>query len=568
MRYHLLRLLLTRGRASSLPHRRALASFRAYYRMIPRAIPMRALALLLMALASFTMASCEREPNIRQPLTFIDSSGADAKRLLPLLAGDTTSSGISGLLFNGLIKYDKDLRLTGELAESWEASPDCRSVVFHLRKDVKWHDGVEFTSADVLFTYKTVTDPSVPTPYGSNYGPVDKVEALDDHTVRVTFKEPFAPALESWGMGILPRHHLEGKKIDDEEYTRRNLVGTGPYRLKKWVTGQLIELEASPDYFEGRPGIDRYIMRVVPDSATQFLELKTGGIDMMTLEPPQYKLKSGTKFFNRYFQKFRYPAFGFTYVGYNLRHQKFSDVRVRRAFGHAIDKQKIIKGVLLGYGSPATGPFPPRSWAYNPKVNDPEYDPEKARALLSDAGWEPGPDGMLMKNGEPFSFTLITNKENTKRSKAAQIIKESLKAIGVEMDIQVLEWQTFLNEYINKRRFEAVMLGWSLSMDPDLYDIWHSSKTGEREFNFVSYNNPEVDRLLIEGRQSCDFKRRGQIYRRIHEILADEQPYTFLFVPDTLPVLHKRFKGVEEAPIGIMYDFVRWKVPADRAMWY
>jgi peptide/nickel transport system substrate-binding protein len=201
-------------------------------------------------------------------------------------------------------------------------------------------------------------------------------------------------------------------------------------------------------------------------------------------------------------------------------------------------------------------------------VNDPAYDPDKARALFREAGWVPGDDGMLFKDGEPFSFTLITNQGNEQRLKAAQIIKEDLKAVGVEMHIKALEWQAMLHQFIDKKKFEAIIIGWSLSRDPDLYDIWHSSKTREGEFNFVSYKNEEVDRLLVEGRTTCDYEKRKAIYQRIHAILAEEQPYTFLFVPDSLPVLHKRFKGVEQSAIGIMYDFVRWRVPEDKAQWY
>jgi len=521
-----------------------------------------------LAICILLIASCQREPDIHNPNTFTDSSNADAKRLLPPLADDSASVDISGMLHNGLIKYDRNLNLVGDLAESFRASPDCREVVFHLRRGVKWHDGVEFTADDVVFTYETFTDPKLPTPYGQIFGPVNSVTALDDYTVRVKYDQPFAPAIESWGAGMMPRHNLEGKELDQEEYFRHNIIGTGPYKLKKWVTGQLIELEANPDYFEGRPGIDKYIMRVIPDSATQFLELKTGGIDMMGLEPPQYKLKSETEFFKKYFQKFRFPRFGYTYLGFNLKHRKFSDGRVRRAIGHAIDKKRIIKGVLLGYGSPATGPFPPESWAYNPDVNDPQYDREKSKALLAEAGWKPGPDGMLQKDGETFGFTIITNNNNQGRIKAAQIIKEDLRAVGIEVNIQTFEWQTFLNEYVHKRRFETVLLGWNMGRDPDLFDLWHSSMSGERQFNFVSYSNPEVDRLLIEGRETCDQEKRRLIYNRIHSILAEDQPYIFLFVPDQLPVLHKRFKGVEQSPIGIMYDFIRWRVPANRAEWY
>lgn len=511
--------------------------------------------------------SCAREPDVKKPYEITVGFGADAKRLLPLLASDSASGEISGLIFNGLTKYDKNIKITGDLAESWEIKRDGLEIIFHLRKNVRWHDGVEFTADDVIFTYKTVTDPKVPTPYGSNYGPVEKVEAIDKYTVRVTYREPYAPALESWGMGIIPKHILEGKDITLEEFNR-NPVGTGPYRMKEWVTGQKIVLEAFDDYFEGRPNINRYVARIIPDQATTFLELKFGGIDYMALTPPQYKLQTETTLFKRYFQKFRYPAFGYTYLGYNLQDPRFADKRVRRALSHAINKKDIIDGVLLGYGTPCTGPFPPESWAYNPEVRDIDYNPEKAIGLLLEAGWRPGEDGILYKDGKPFRFTVLVNQANDVRIKAAQIIKEDLKRIGIIMDIKVLEWQALLHEFIDKRRFEAVILGWALSRDPDIYDIWHSSKTKEGEFNFISYKNEEVDRLLIEGRRTFDLEKRKKIYHEIHRILAEEQPVTFLFVPDALPVLHKRFKGVEKAPLGIWYDFIHWYVPENRAEWY
>jgi peptide/nickel transport system substrate-binding protein len=513
------------------------------------------------------LLSCTREPAIKQPNTITLGSLADAKRLLPLLASDSASGEVTGWIFNGLTKYDKNLKVTGELAESWEISPDGLQIIFHLRKGVLWHDGVEFTADDVLFTYNTVIDPKVPTPYSSNFGPVKEVKALDKYTLKVSYREPYAPALESWGMGILPKHILEGKDITNEYYSR-NPIGTGPYKLKEWVTGQKIVLEAFENYFEGRPKTDRFIVRVIPDTATMFLELKFGGIDFMGLTPPQYKLQAEKEFFKKYFQKFRYPAFGYTYLGYNLLDPKFSDVRVRKAISHAVNKKDIIAGVLLGYGTPCTGPFPPESWAYNPAAKDPGYDPEKSFKLLEEAGWKIGKNGLLEKEGKVFEFTVITNQGNEARLKAAQIIRENLKKIGIRMNIKVLEWQAMLHEFIDKKRFEAVIMGWGLSRDPDMYDIWHSSKTKEGEFNFISYKNEEVDRLLLEGRRTFDLDKRKKIYHRIHEILAEEQPYTFLYVPDALPVLHKRFRGVEKAPIGIWYDFIHWQVPKNRIEWY
>ncbi|MEW6214552.1 MAG: ABC transporter substrate-binding protein, partial [Nitrospirota bacterium] len=292
------------------------------------------------------------------------------------------------------------------------------------------------------------------------------------------------------------------------------------------------------------------------------------GIDFMGLTPPQYKLQANTKFFNKYFQKFRYPSFGYTYLGYNLLDPRFSDKRVRQALTHAINKRDIIDGVLLGYGTPCTGPFPPESWAYNPEVKDLEYNLVKARMLFTQAGWKTGKNGFLEKDGKTFSFTVLVNQGNEARLKTAQIIKENLKKVGVDMNIKVLEWQTMLHEFIDRKRFEAVIMGWALSRDPDAYDIWHSSKTREGEFNFISYRNEEIDRLLLSGRRTFDIEKRRKIYYRIHEILVEDQPYTFLYVPDALPVLHKRFKGVEKAPLGIWYDFIHWYVPKEKREWY
>ncbi|MGE5239755.1 MAG: peptide-binding protein [Chloroflexota bacterium] len=528
------------------------------------------IAFLLLVLALFASvcgSGCAREPDVKYPDTITVGSLADAKRLLPFLASDSASGQISGYLFNGLTKYNENIEIVGDLAESWDVSPDGLRITFHLRKGVKWHDGVEFTSDDVLFTYLSVTNPNVPTPYSSIYGPVERVETPDRYSVRVIYKEPYAPTLESWSMGIIPKHALEGKDLASPE-VNRSPVGTGPYTLEEWVTGQKIVLKAFNDYFEGRPGIDRFIARIIPDTATMFLELKFGGIDYMGLTPPQFKLQAQTEFFTRYFQKFRYPSFGYTYLGYNLLNPLFSNKQVRRAIAHAINKDEIIAGVLLGYGTPCTGPFPPESWAYNPEVTDLAYDPPKALAMLSEMGWKMNDKGILEKNGKPLSFTVLVNQGNEARLKTAQILKEQFKKVGIEMQIKVLEWQAMLHDFIDKKRFEAIIMGWGLSRDPDVYDIWHSSKTKEGEFNFVSYSNEEVDRLLLEGRSTFDIDKRTKIYHRIHEILADDQPYAFLYVPDALPVLSKRFKGVKKAPIGIWYDFIHWHVPKDRAEWY
>jgi len=497
----------------------------------------------------------------------VEGSIGDASNLIPILASDISSHEIAGMIFNGLVKYDKDINIVGDLAESWDISPDGLVITFHLRKGVKWHDGQPFTAEDVLYTYQVTIDPKTPTAYAGDFLKVKKAEVLDPYTFRVTYDKPFAPALMSWGSAIYPKHLLAGKDISQSPLTRRP-IGTGPYKFKEWVTGQKIVLVSNPDYFEGRPYIDGFIMRIIPDMATMFLELRANGIDQIGdppgLTPLQYTRQTETPYFRDNFNKYRYLAFTYTYLGYNLKNPLFADKRVRQALAHAIDREAIISGVLLGLGKPATGPLKPGTWAYNPNVRTYPYDPQKARALLAEAGWkDTNDDGILDKDGRPFSFELITNQGNEVRGKCAEIIQENLAKIGIDMKIRILEWAAFVNDFINKRRFDATILGWTIPPDPDFYDVWHSSKTKPNELNFISFANSEVDDLLEKGRSTFDQKERKRCYDRIQEILAEEQPYNFLFVPDALPIIHARFRGIEPAPIGIGYNFIKWYVPKE-----
>jgi peptide/nickel transport system substrate-binding protein len=523
--------------------------------------------MLLLLLGSMTW-DCAKREEVLAPNSFQEGSIADADRLNPILASDGASRDITGLVFNGLVKYDEQMNLVGELAESFEVSRDCLTAVFHLRKGVKWHDGVELTADDVLFTYEKLKDTRIVTPYSGDFETVKAVTALDRYAVKVEYKEPYAPGLEIWGLGIIPEHLLKDKDLNTDSFNRYP-IGTGPFRFKEWSSGQKIVLTASDDYFEGRPPIDEYIYRIIPDTATMFLELKALKLDFMGLRAIQYRLQTDTGLFRRQFNKFQYPALGYTYLGYNLLNPKFSDIRVRRALSYAIDQQAIIDGVLFGLGRPATGPYIPESWAYNPDVKPYEYNPDKAKELLAEAGWEDtNQDGILDKDGQPFTFTILTNQGNEERRKTAEIVQQNLKKVGVDVEIRVVEWQAFLHEFVDKKRFDAIILGWGVGLDPDIYIIWHSSKTNEREFNHVSYNNPKVDALLIEGRQTCDKERRKAIYREVHRLIAEDQPYTFLYYPQALPIVHKRFKGVKPSPIGIKYNFDKWYVPKNRAEWY
>jgi peptide/nickel transport system substrate-binding protein len=490
----------------------------------------------------------------------IDASIGDASTLIPPLASDASSHDVAGLIYNGLIKYDGDLNLVGDLAESWEVSPDGLTITFKLRKGVKWHDGAPFTAQDVMFTYQVMVDPKTPTAYGEDYKQVKKAEVLDDYTFRVTYPKPFAPALGSWTLAMLPKHLLEGKDITKSPLSRHP-VGTGPYKFQEWRAGDKIILSHNPDYFEGRPYLNGYVYLVKPDLATMFLELKGGNIDRMGLTPLQYTRQTEYPRFKETFNKYKYVSFSYTYLGYNLQDERFADRRVRQALTHAINKKEIVDGVMLGLGQEATGPYKPGTWFSNPNVPRFDYNPEKAKQLLAEAGWQANAQGILEKNGQPFEFTILTNQGNDLRVRTAEIMQRRLRDIGIQVKIRTVEWAAFIKEFIDKGRFEAVLLGWTTGQDPDAYDIWNSTKTKPGELNFIHYHNPEVDRLLEEGRHTFDREKRRQAYFRFQEILAQDQPYTFLFVPDALPTVHKRFHGIKPAPAGINYNFPKWYVP-------
>lgn len=477
--------------------------------------------------------------------------------LNPVLSSDSASNDINGLVFNGLVKYDKNIQLVGDLAESWTVSPNGLVITFKLRKNVRWHDGLLFTAEDVLFTYQKLRDPKVHTPFSSDFDLVDSVTAPDPLTVRVLYKKRFAPGLASWGMGMIPKHIYKEGDFNTHPANRQP-IGTGPYKLKEWKTAQYIVLEPFADYFEGKPYFGRYVYRIIPDQSVQFLEMRNQAIDSLTLTPDQFKAYDSI--FDHH-QRYRYPAFQYIYMAFNLKNPMFADRRVRQALAHALDRQTLVQGLMLGLGQPITGPYPITSWAYNKNVPQIPYDPQKALALLAEAGWTKGPNGILQKAGRPFAFTLMTNQGNKVRELAVQVIQQQLRAIGIDVNVRIIEWSSFIHQFVDKKNFEAIVLGWNLGRDPDNYVMWHSSQNKEGQYNFVSYSNPEVDRLLDQGRETFGEEKRRAIYWKIHAQIANDLPYIFLYSPDALIAIHKRFQGPEVAPAGIGWNFREWYVP-------
>jgi peptide/nickel transport system substrate-binding protein len=496
--------------------------------------------------------------------TLIDAMVGEPSGLIPMIAGESAASAIASNIFNTLLKYDKNLELEGELAQSWQVSPDQKTVTFKLKPGMKWADGTPLTSADVLFTWKLVTDDNTRTPYGADYKLVIKAEAPDPLTFRVTYEQPYAPALDSWaGLQVLPEHILKGQDINTTSFARKP-IGSHYYRLGEWKNGERIALVRNPNATQGQARIDRLVSRFIPDPASQFLELMADNIDTMGLSPIQYaRIFPAREELNRKIALYKELGNAYTYLGFNLKHKPFDDKRVRHAINYAIDKQELIDGVLLGLGEPVASPYKPGTRWTNPDLRPYAYDPEKAKALLREAGYEDHDgDGILDRDGKPLAFEILTN-QNKQREMSAVLIQRRLKEIGISVNIRVLEWASFIGRFIKTGEFDAVVLGWSLSLDPDQYGIWHSSQQAPGQFNFIGYNNPKVDQLLERGRLELDPDKRMKIYHAFAATLLEDSPVVYLFAGYGLPAIHKRVKGIDKPapPAGIGHNSYEWYIP-------
>lgn len=446
------------------------------------------------------------------------------------------------------VSADRLAALSAELLPATEHNP---VILFHLRPKVTFHDGHFLDAGDVKFTYEAIMNPRNLSPRVSDYEPVKAVEVVNPLTVKITYKRLYSPAIASWGMGILPEHLLNDMALEEEALRQgkdpaafsirdsafnQRPVGCGPYRFAEWKSDQHIVLDRFDDYWEGPPNYRRYVFRIIPDILTQEMEFYAGTIDGYGVQPHQVaRFKSDTRF-----QNFSGTAFGYSYIGYNLRREPFNDPRVRRALGMAIDVNKIIDFVLYGEGEAISGPFVKQTDYYNHEVKPLPHDPEGALSLLADAGWHKNAQGRLEKDGKPLQFTLITNNGNDLRRAVLAIAQDAWKQIGIDVRTDLLEWSVFIQKRVNQLDFDALVLGWQMGIDPDLYQIWHSSQTHPFQLNFVGFSNTEADDLIIKIRQEYDHERQVAYCRRLHEIIAEAQPYTFLYVGKWTAILDKR----------------------------
>lgn len=408
-------------------------------------------------------------------------------------------------------------------------------VIFSLRDGVRWHDGEPFTSRDVAFTYNALMDDAVASPRKSDFDYVLKVETPGLRTVRVTYRKPYGPALTSWMTSILPAHLLEGKpQAWWVENFNRTPVGTGPYKIGEWKTNEYVRVNRNADYFDApAPWLQAIVFRFLPDQLSLRLAFETRQVDFWSAEP--WSVASFEK--DPRFEIFSSPSNSYTYIGWNLRRPLFQDVRVRRALAHAVNIPDMVKYILYGRGEQSLGIFTPNMWFFNPRVVPLLYDPAKAVALLDEAGWKLGADGIREKDGQRFSFTLISNNGNEIRRDIATLVQDDLKKIGVEVKVELYEWAVLLKNYVNKGEFDAIVLGWALGLDYDQFQIWHSTQSDPGELNMIGYKNPAVDKTLDSLRQEYNRSKILSMAGEMQQTIYNEQPYLFLYVPQSTTVM-------------------------------
>lgn len=514
---------------------------------------------------------------------------SDAEKLNPTVTNDASASGIYIYIFETLLDVNRETyELVPLIAKSLpEISDDKMSYTFDLKEDVKFSDGTPLTGEDVIFTVKTIKNPFTDAQALRNYFiDLKSVELVDGNKYKVRFNmsKPYFRAVYALGsMAITPKHILDKDNMN-EKFTWENLdaaqksldpvkypdmqkyadflnsqevsrepkyvVGSGPYKLDKWLTGQSITLERNEDYWNKKeiPNFPaKLVFKIIQDQNAAVVAAKNKEVDYMyVIQPIDFveNIKDPEKF---NLKKALVSEPVYIFIAWNNKNPLFADKKVRWALSYAIDRQTMIDKIVYGMGTKVQTPVFKESKYYNNDLPEIEYNPEKAKQLLAEAGWkDTDGDGILDKviDGKKtdFKFTFINN-NNPKRKKVMLVVIESLKNLGIQADLQEYEWSVFLDK-TKKHEFDACYSAWQLSVTPeDPYQIWHSSQAIGEGSNFISYINPESDKLIEQNRVEFDDAKRMELLKKWQEIIYEDQPTTFLWAEPSRYVYSDRFNN-------------------------
>jgi len=484
----------------------------------------------------------------------------------PITSNEMISVRITELVFSGLVAIDEKQEIVPELAERWEASKDGRTYTFFLRKDVTWHprEGEEarpFTADDVVFTYNIMMHPKTITPLKVRYEFIEKVEKLADHAVQFTLKRPILNALAKFSFKVIPKHGPSNPLyLTREDPFVQQPIGTGPYILRNITADREVILVANEKYFRGRPHVDKFIAKPFADQNIMSQALMFNAIDMIVLVNPRDlpEIQGDKRFILQ-----PYNALSYAFFGYNLRNPLLADKRVRRAFTHAVNREEMLEAFFNKQGAIISGPFAPGSWAYNLDVQPLPFDPQKAVALLKEAGFAPGADGVMQKDGKRLSLSLKVpiEKESEAVKRVVLAFQNYLKHVGVAIKVEFKEWQAWKQDVFHEHEFDIILASWVFDDSADISSLFHSAEIGAWKNNFGGYSNPEVDGLIVESKLTLDHEKRRTINRKLHVLLADEAPYTFLWTLTNYSGYHKKVRRVAIHPYKFFSFADEWFVP-------
>jgi peptide/nickel transport system substrate-binding protein len=480
------------------------------------------------------------------PSTLVMIIESSPTNLDPRVGLDAYSERIDNLLFDNLLTRDEHFNVQPGLAERWEI-PDPLTYVFHIHHGIRFHDGRPLTSQDVKWSFDSLLQEKIISTKSAVYAPVDHIDTPDAYTVVFHLKEPFSALLwnVAGAMGIVP--YGSGAEITTKP------IGSGPFRFVSAEPDKEVIVERNDDYWGEKPRLKRVRFAVVPDPTTRALELRKGSADIasnaltvdtvLTLEhDPNLKVM-------------RAPGSILAYIAFNTRDPILKDLRVRQALAYAIDRRPLIEYLWRGFAQPAYSVLPPQSWAYNGEIPHYDYNPERARQILDQAGYR-------ATNGVRFHLIMKTSTEESTRLMVA-VLQQQLRQVGIALDIRTFEFATFFSD-VTKGAFQIHSLRWiGGNEDPDIFEYaFHSSKFTPHGANRTFYSNPRLDALVDQGLRELEPNVRKQIYAEIQVILAQDLPYINLWYFDNVLVHTKRVRNLTLNPSG-NYDFLRTAELAD-----
>lgn len=524
---------------------------------------------------------------------------SDARTLNPVLASDNVSDELWHLLYERLVTADpKTGEIRPRLAESFTVSPDSKTITYVLRDGIRWSDGSPITGDDFTFTVEAVMR-SQKSPrksvfqdivgakeYGQGQAGGIAGITVDGKKIVVQLNKPYCPGVYAIGanVGILPRAEfgryldpkVAGKNLDDAPENIAPRLVSGAFKFKEWVPNDHITLERNDAFFLGRPNLDQFVNRVVPNATALAAALETGEVDVsaaLDAKDADNLRRVGSLDVESYL------APGYTFIGWNqLRGGKefLRSKPLRQALAYGLNMQQVVATVYFGEGQKMVAHTPPTSWAYSADgLNPYDFDPARAQQLIEADGWRKGTDGVYAKDGQRLAFEIVTNSGNIAREALLQVATEQYRQIGVDVTPRTESFEALVDRLQKSRDatygdqgghdFDAVILGWSLDTDPDPYAFWHSSQIGSGAFNFVGYKNAVVDQALDDGRSRCSVNERKDAYRRVNTQLNEDQPYNFGVASKTILVYTRSIQGVDQGPwpnrdTGVLWNIEKWAI--------